>query len=53
MAALEPEPGRARDQLARLGDTPEAVAKTIAKLSRKGFADESLEGFVATDGGVA
>ena len=53
LAALEPEAARARDLLARLGAAPQAVAKTVARLSRKGFADESLEGFVATGGDVA
>ena len=44
LAELEPERERARDLAARLGATP----KTAAQLARKGFADESLEGIVAT-----
>ena len=48
LAGLEPEHARARDQLAHLGVTP----RTVARLSRKGFADESLEGIVAADGDV-
>jgi regulatory protein len=53
LAALDPEPDRARDQLARLGATPQTLQKTLAKLSRKGFADESLEGIVAARDDVA
>ena len=53
LAALEPEPARAREQLARLGVTPQTLAKSVARLSRKGFADESLEGIVAARDDVA
>jgi SOS response regulatory protein OraA/RecX len=47
LAVLEPESDRARDQLARLGAGSGRLEKAVAKLSRKGFADESLEGIVA------
>jgi regulatory protein len=53
LAGLEPETVRARELVGRLGATPEMLAKTVAKLSRKGFADESLEEIIATDGDVA
>lgn len=53
LAALEPESDRAREQLARLEATPQTLQKTLARLSRKGFADESLEGIVAARDDVA
>jgi regulatory protein len=53
LAALEPERDRARSQLARLGATPQTLQKALARLSRKGFADESLEGIVAARDEVA
>lgn len=53
LAALEPESDRARSQLAQLGGTPQTLQKTLARLSRKGFADESLEGIVAARDDVA
>jgi SOS response regulatory protein OraA/RecX len=53
LAGLEPERVRALELAAGLGVTPQSAAKTVAKLSRKGFADESLEEIVATDGDVA
>lgn len=49
LAALEPESARARELAAQLGAGPNAVAK----LSRKGFSDESLEEIVAALGDVA
>jgi len=48
VAELEPERVRAQELAQRLG----ATVKTAAQLARKGFADESLEGIVATDGDV-
>ena len=39
LAALEPEPERARRLVARLGATP----RTAAQLQRKGFGEEALE----------
>ena len=53
LAALEPESDRAREQLARFGATPQTLQKALARLSRKGFADESLEGIVAARDDVA
>ena len=53
LAGLEPESARARELAAVLGAGPEAVAKLAAKLSRKGFSDESLEEIVAAAGDVA
>jgi regulatory protein len=53
LAALEPEPARARTQLAGLGADSGKLAKAVAKLSRKGFADESLEEIVARRDEVA
>jgi regulatory protein len=53
LAGLEPEAARARALVGRLEATPQTLAKTVAKLSRKGFADESLEEIIATDGDVA
>lgn len=53
LAALEPESDRAREQLAQLGGTPQTLQKALARLSRKGFADESLEGIVAARDDVA
>lgn len=53
LAVLEPEPDRAREQLAWLGASLPTLAKAVARLSRKGFADESLEGIVAACDDVA
>ena len=53
LAALDPESDRAREQLARLGPTPQTLQKVLARLSRKGFADGSLEGIVAARDDVA
>ncbi len=43
LAGLDPEHERARALAAKLGRTP----RTAARLARKGFSEESLEGFVA------
>jgi regulatory protein len=48
LAELVPERLRARELAERLG----ATVKTAAQLARKGFADESLEGIVASDSDV-
>jgi SOS response regulatory protein OraA/RecX len=48
VAELLPERVRAQELAARFG----ATVKTAAQLARKGFADESLEGIIATDGDV-
>jgi regulatory protein len=48
VAELAPERVRAQELAARFG----ATVKTAAQLARKGFADESLEGIIATDGDV-
>jgi regulatory protein len=53
LAALQPEAERAHELALRPGSSPQAVARTVAKLARKGFSDESLEGIVATDADVA
>jgi regulatory protein len=53
LAALEPEADRAREQLAGLEGQPGKLVRAVAKLSRKGFADESLEGIVAARDDVA
>ena len=48
VAELVPERDRAQELAGRFG----ATVKTAAQLARKGFADESLEGMIATDGDV-
>ena len=48
VAELVPERVRAQELAARFG----ATVKTAARLARKGFADESLEGIIASDGDV-
>jgi SOS response regulatory protein OraA/RecX len=48
VAELVPERVRAQELAERLG----ATVKTAAQLSRKGFADESLEGIIATGSDV-
>jgi regulatory protein len=53
LAGLEPESARARGLAAGLGAGPKAIAKLSARLSRKGFSDESLEEIVAAAGDVA
>jgi regulatory protein len=53
LAALQPEVERAHALALQPGSSPPAVARTVAKLARKGFSDESLEGIFATDADVA
>ena len=48
LAELVPERVRAQELAERLG----ASVKTVTQLARKGFADESLEGIIATGGDV-
>jgi len=48
VAELVPERVRAQELATRFG----ATVKTAAQLARKGFADESLEGIIASDGDV-
>jgi SOS response regulatory protein OraA/RecX len=48
LAEVAPERLRAQELADRLG----ATVKTAAQLARKGFSDESLEGIVATGGGL-
>jgi regulatory protein len=52
LAGLEPERTRARELAEELGVGPRALAKTLATLARKGFAEDSLEEIVATHGDV-
>jgi regulatory protein len=53
LAALQPEVERAQELALRPGSSPQTVARAVAKLARKGFSADSLEGIVATDADVA